>query len=303
MKSSSAFTPSRLVVLRTVLLLVGLLILFGLLLVGYRLISGRSLGIREKAVSGVQLARALSLSSTVKASSQGHYTNIVFLHHSVGNNLIEQGDVHRLFREAGYSFWDQGYNNMGLRGPDGELTGAGYGVPNDNTDPDGMAVVFGQKVYDQPVNTLSGLLQHEVIIFKSCFPNSNIGSPEKAEELRTMYRGILQTVDAHPDKVFILVTTPPLNPAETNAENARRAREMAAWMTSDEYTGGRKNLFVFDFYTLLAQLDGSEVDANMLKAAYRDGTDSHPNQAANEEIAPKFVAFVVQSIEAYRGKP
>lgn len=101
---------------------------------------------------------------------------MVWLHHSVGNNLIEQGGVRELFTAAGYQFWDQGYNWQQLRDPNGRTTGYAYTVPDDNTDPDGLARIFSQPAYDLPLNTLSGLLQHEVILFKSCFPASAIGT-------------------------------------------------------------------------------------------------------------------------------
>jgi hypothetical protein len=38
----------------------------------------------------------------------------------------------------------------------------------------------------------------------------------------------------------------------------------------------------------------------MLRRAYRDGSDSHPNRTANETIGTLFVDFVIGAAERYR---
>jgi len=249
-----------------------------------------------------------SLVSRVKAirdhgavQSTDDLTNIVFLHHSVGNNLIKQGEIRERFSQAGYEFWDHGYNfSTGLVRPDGSRTGYSYVVPNDNTDPEGLARVFAQRAYLVPLNALSGLLQHDVIVFKSCFPVSDIRSDEQLVEYKAHYLRIRDTVDAHPDKLFIILTQPPLNPAATDLETAARARALASWLTSGEFLDGHPNLFTFDFFGHLAEEDPEAPDFNMLCLAYREGDDSHPNELANQEIAPLFVDFVLDAIKTYR---
>lgn len=282
-----------LVVLGLIAMAAGLLVM--------RAVTEGSFGLRDSAGVTYRTALAVLRRGEVQATTRGAYTNVIFLHHSVGNNLINQGGMREQFQQAGIDFWDQGYRYDGLRGPDGVKTGFWYPVPADNTDPDGLARVMAQDARSLPVNALSGLLQHEVIILKSCYPNSNIGGAEKFQALQDLYMGMRATMDAHPEKIFILLTTPPLNPAETNLDNARQAREMAQWLASDTFVGGRQNVFVFDFYTLLAENDASSPEYGMLRAAYRDGADSHPNAAANQEIAPLLVDFVLESIETYRG--
>ena len=51
------------------------------------LVRGRGLGLWRLA----HLGRALLASGSVSSDSQGEFTNIIFLHHSTGHNLIEQG--------------------------------------------------------------------------------------------------------------------------------------------------------------------------------------------------------------------
>ena len=239
-------------------------------------------------------------SQSVKSSRSGNYTSIIFLHQSTGRNLIDQGKVREQFQQAGYAFWDHDYNDIGLRSPTGQFTGYSYNIPNDNTNPDGLAGIFNQPVYPLPFNTFSGLLQHEVIIFKSCFPNSNVQSEEKLAQLKDYYLEIRSRIERYPGKIFILLTLPPLNPAETSPEAAARARALADWLKSGEFLNGHLNVYVFDFFNLLAEQDPSAADYNMLRQAYRDGNDSHPNKIANQIIGPQFVDFVIEVIQRYR---
>lgn len=276
------------------------LLLVAVLLV-VRAVTGRGLGLRS--LPRTMLSTVLSVSNRTKLAqyNRGEYADIIFLHHSTGNNLIEQGGVRELFTQAGYHFWDQSYNAQGLRDPHGELIGYAYTVPRDNTDPDGLALVFRQGVYDLPINALSGLLQHEVIIVKSCFaPGNQIASDEQLEQLKQYYLGMREKMFQYPDKIFIIVTTPPLNPAETNPQEARRARLLANWLKSDEFLVGHSNIFVYDLFDKLAESNLSSPEVNMLRQDYRNGTDSHPNLKANQEIAPVFVDNTIDIIQAYQ---
>jgi hypothetical protein len=38
----------------------------------------------------------------------------------------------------------------------------------------------------------------------------------------------------------------------------------------------------------------------MLRQAYREGSDSHPNSLANETIGPELVEFVLDALDGYR---
>ena len=273
---------------------------FILALVVMRLTTGHGLGISTFLRSTVDRAQAVLDREQVASSSQGEFTNVIFLHHSTGRNLIEQGGVRGRFTDAGYDFWDHDYNPTGLRNPAGEYTGYSYSVPDDNTDPDGLVQIFSERVYDLPVNALSGLLQHEVIAFKSCFPASQITSDEQLAQYKAWYLGMRDVMDQHLDKVFIVMSPPPLNPAATDAGAAARARVFAEWLQSDEYLSGHPNVFAFDFFGHLAEEDPAAPDYNMLRASYRDGEDSHPNQLANETVGPLFADFIMEAAEEYK---
>jgi len=248
----------------------------------------------------VSTCRAVLDSPSVRAT--GDLTNVIFLHHSTGRNLIVQGGVRERLNQAGFQFWDHDYNYEGLTRPNGEQAGYSYDIPDDNTDPDGLAQIFSQYLYSKPLNAFSGLMQHDVIIFKSCFPVSNITSDTQLEQYKAYYLQMREVMDQHADHIFIIVTLPPLNPADTDAQTAARARAFADWLKSDEFLAGHLNVFTFDFFDLLAEGDSSAPDSNMLRAAYREEEDSHPNQPANQTIGPLLADFVITAVQAYRAR-
>ncbi|MBN1180345.1 MAG: hypothetical protein JXD18_14125 [Anaerolineae bacterium] len=241
---------------------------------------------------------AFYLLPLASAQAQGP-VRIIFLHHSCGQNLIEQGGVREGLSALGYEFYDHGYNEEGLRLADGSTTGTHFDVPDDNTNPDGLAVIFGQPLHDPPDNTFSYLMQYDVIIFKSCYPTSNIGSDDQLAEDQAYYLSMRDRMDQYPDKLFIVVTQPPQVPGSSDAEEAERARALADWLASSEFLAGHPNVVTFDFFGLLAGSD------NFLRPEYRyDDTDGHPNEMANQAIGPLFVNFVDQVIQgAWSGEP
>jgi len=225
---------------------------------------------------------------------------IIFMHHSTGQALVEQGGVREAFTKLGYQFWDHGYNDDGLTDASGEKPGVNWDMPDDNTDPDGWQKIFAQRVAQPATNTLSHMLEYDVIIFKSCFPASDIQDDDQFENYRTYFLSIRDVIDKYPGKLFIAFTTPPLVPDSTSPEAAARARRWAGYLTSPEYLDGHPNIFVFDFFNQLADKDG------YLQAKYRgeDPGDSHPNELANQTVGPVFVEFVDQAVKDFgAGKP
>lgn len=219
---------------------------------------------------------------------------IIFLHHSCGLALIDEGNVREGLTARGYDFYDHGYNDEGLRLPDGTYAGRNFDVPGDNTDPDGYATIFSQSLHDPPDNTFSYLMQYDVIVFKSCFPVSNIADDDQLAAYQSYYRTIRDRIDQHPEKLFIVVTQPPQVPGSSDRQEAARARAWTQWLQSAEFLAGHPNLFVFDFFGYLAG------DDNFLRREYRyDNQDAHPNARANQAIGPLFVDFIDQAIRSY----
>ncbi len=258
------------------------------------------LGLRGRGLRMAVVHRLHALADHDDVASTGDWDNVIFLHHSTGRNLIQQGGVRERLTAAGFQFWDHDYNYEGLIGPDGQRTGYSYGIPDDNTNPDGLARLLAQPAYERPWNAFSGLLQHDVIALKSCFPASDIASDEQLAQYQEWYVGMRAVMARHPEHIFIVVTPPPLNPTATDAETAARARAWADWLGSDEFLAGHSNVLTFDLFDRLAEGDPSSPDYNMLRADYREGEDSHPNRRANETIGPQFADFIVAAVETYR---
>ncbi len=236
------------------------------------------------------------------------YANVIFLHHSTGANLIAQGNVRPLLTGLGYDFWDHGYNVDGLTMPDGTVAPYIYNIP-DNTNPDGLAAIFAQEYRPDPAtgtpfNAFSGLLRHDVVIFKSCFPASAISDDDMLNQYKAWYVGIRDRAELFPDHLFIAFSTPPLTPLATNRAEAKRARAFANWLKSQAFLAGHPNFFVFDFFGLLAEPEGSRGDRNMLRDRYRPADppdDSHPNLQANRRIGPVFAHFIDNAVNVYAG--
>ena len=219
---------------------------------------------------------------------------ILFLHHSTGHNLIEEGGVRQGLSARGYQFFDHGYNGDGLRLADGSYTGTHFEVPGDNTDPDGLAEIFSQPYHEPPDNTFSHLLDYDVIMLKSCFPVSNIASEQQLGAYQQHYLTLRERMAQHPDKLFIILTQPPQVPGASDPAEAGRARRLADWLASQEYLGGQANVRVFDFFDLLAGRD------DFLRSSYRyDDYDAHPNARANRDVAPVFVDFIDRAVRGF----
>lgn len=226
--------------------------------------------------------------------------DIIFLHHSCGQNWIADGEVRQKLTKAGFQFWDHGYNGDGLTDPNGKKTGKNYSVPGDNTNPDGYAGIFSQKLTKPPTNTLSHLLDHDLIIIKSCFPVSDISSDDMLEEYFGYYKTVKAGMKKYPGKVFIIVTQPPLNRKATTPDRALRARKLANFLKSSEFLKDAPNVSTFDWFDLLAVSDTKSPYYSMLKPEYSpEGDDSHPNFIANFNTSPAFVAHVVSKAVKY----
>ncbi len=165
-----------------------------------------------------------------------------------------------------------------------------------------------------------------VVMFKSCFPNSNLGgdpndppapsandsSSLTVANAKRIYLDLLPYFAAHQDKLFVVIAAPPLTDGDTTPANAANARAFNNWLMSDWLAGySGRNVAVFDFYTVLTS-NGGSASVNDLGApsgnhhrvrngvvehitdqatnylAYPTG-DSHPSQAGNLKATGEFV--------------
>ena len=128
--------------------------------------------------------------------------------------------------------------------------------------------------------------KYAVVMFKSCFPASNIESQEQLREYQQYFNKIAESFQKQKDVVFIACTAPPLVPNESNGQNAKRARRFNNWL-KNEWAPKLKNVEVFDFYGVLADNSGF-----LLKSYRQDEYDSHPATLGNKAATKKFVSFI-----------
>ncbi|MGB3023609.1 MAG: hypothetical protein WBB39_02270 [Candidatus Saccharimonadales bacterium] len=215
---------------------------------------------------------------------------ILFLHRSVGENLIKDGKMYELIATHGDDeLSDFNQNTSVLRDADGSRK-TDMVMPGGNTTPRDFAALFRDD-YHSPLKDLT--MEFDAIVIKSCYPNSNIKSSAELHEVQNYYRSIAQYLTQHADKKLIILTSPPLIPLLTNRANATRARELAYWLAHTEFG---ENVSIFNLFDELANNSGTQ--ANMLRREYRRilPFDAHPNKLASQTIAPKLIQFIVETL-------
>jgi hypothetical protein len=242
---------------------------------------------------------------------------LIFIHHSTGQNWLQDG-----------------YGNLGL-----ELKANNYFVsdtnygwgPNsigDSTDipnwpewfrsantPTYMNALFTESSqhssYTRLATNPGG--ENQIIMFKSCFPNSalsgNPNDPPSASggltvgHAKYVYNDILQYFATRPDKLFVVITAPPLQDG-TYAANARAFNQWLInnWLSENNYT--QRNVAVFDFYNVLTGPNNHHRYVNGAvehvftagqNTLYYPTGDDHPSatgsQKATTEFAPLLNTF------------
>ncbi len=213
-------------------------------------------------------------------------TRMVFLHHSVGRGILQAGGLQDSLLEMGVS-----------------VKGATYGDEiGQHTDIPDWPEKFRTRMDDilsfqgHPNRSYEGVLTNDIVMFKSCFPNSDIGDGGSGRTLSSFqaeFEKLTPSFAAQPGKLFIYLTAPPLHPGSTTPANAERAREFNNWVIGEFAAKYRKetglnNLLAFDLFGVLAD------SANVLKAEYHrsgGGGDSHPNKTGSRAAAAKFMEF------------
>lgn len=151
-----------------------------------------------------------------------------------------------------------------------------------------------------------------LVIFKHCYPGASIevdlGKPDitskrkSIENYKLQYRALRTLMDGMPDKKFMVWTLVPLHRLATTTDQANRAYQFVQWMKTEWLTEDGKlhpNIFIFDFFSLAAEMSLSPVNGKQycLKYDYEyshTSNDSHPNTLANSTIGPLFAEAVVK---------
>jgi hypothetical protein len=238
---------------------------------------------------------------------------LIFIHHSCGENWL--GDGHGglgiALAKNGYFVSDTNYG----WGPDGI---------GDRTDiPDWPEWFIGprSKHYLRALLNESG--QHSsytrrksdpggenrIIMFKSCFPNSNLhGRPQDlpargdgltVANAKAVYQDLLRYFAKRPDKLFIAITAPPVQQRNYGA-NARAFNNWLVQKWLANYKGS--NVAVFDYYNVLTgsgnhhRLRNGRVEHVYTKGRnhlfYPTNGDDHPSPRGNRKATEEFIPLL-----------
>ena len=264
---------------------------------------------------------------------------LIFIHHSTGQNWLddEQGRLGLTLRDNNYFVSDTNYG----WGPDGigDTTDIGhwwnwFAGPNRDTYTAALFAESGQhSSYSRLATDPGG--ENEIVMFKSCFPNSHLGgnpddppttgdNPLRGQDAwseymtvgnaKGIYNDILAYFATRQDKLFMVITAPPLVANATDARHAANARAFNDWLVNDWLDGyPYHNVAVFDFYDVLTSNGGNRNTNDLGRetgnhhrwwnsaiqhihtvdndfAAYgSDDWDSHPTAAGGQKASAEFV--------------
>jgi hypothetical protein len=256
-------------------------------------------------IATVLLSLSLFFSLASPASAADGDESVIFLHRSTGGNVYGQGGV---------ASWISDHNAD--QGTAYQISERSYPSSGGNYPYDYWYLWVDGACASSSSECLSSLAQtYDVIIFKHCYPgsdvqldsgNPNIASSTKSlENYKLQYRALRDLMDGFPDNRFIVWTLAPLHREATSAETAQRARQFVDWVNTEWLTEDGQphgNIFIFNFWGHAAESDPNPQNGqvNTLKYDYErshTGSDSHPNQLANETIGPIFAQFIVDTIE------
>lgn len=193
----------------------------------------------------------------------------LFIHRSVGNNLLRDGNLKNLVVRAGLK------KNIEIDFKDIN-NNLEKGTPGEDTKPKDYAVYFKNHARSE-----------DIVIIKSCYPNNAIRSDSALRDLKNIYKEIVKAYLSNSKGKLIIMTTPPLRPLRTTSTEAERAKDLERWITEQSF-GTRVK--VFDFYEMLSDQSG------VLKSEYRRllPWDNHPNSKASRIIAPKLADYIAE---------
>lgn len=223
-------------------------------------------------------------------------TQIIFLHHSTGG-CIWGGGVSNWF--TNYNIANNKQYNITERAYPKSTP---YGWNNYPYDYWNIWVNHEGNVRYEEEDTLELLSRdYQVIIWKHCFPVSNIGldkgnpnissSTKTIENYQLQYNALKDKMHDFPNVRFILWTGAALVKGGTTPENAERARRFFSWV-KDTWDEPGDNIYIWDFYKL--ETDGG----SYMKNEYASNlSDSHPNGTFSATVAPYFCHRIIDVIQ------
>lgn len=274
---------------------------------------------------------------------------LIFLHHSTGENWLadDNGALGLALRANHYVVSDTNYG----WGPDaiGDATDIGawwtwFRGPASDTY---LEAVYAEGEQHAAYTRLEApASENEIVMFKSCFPNSALqgdagdalpsidDNPLKGQDsgseyhtvanAKGIYVDLLQYFATRPDKLFVVITAPPL----TDPTWAANARALNQWLV-DEWLASypHPNVVVFDFYNVLTTNGGSPDESDLGSDSgnhhrWKDGAvehvvdgdddddpnvseypsdDDHPSRAGNLKATAEYLPLLNLAYRTWKG--
>lgn len=268
------------------------------------------------AISSLLPGKAVSAQDADNPNPPDHVVRLIFIHHSTGENWLrdDYGGLGQALANNNYFVSDTNYgwgpNSIGDR----------TDIPdwlewfNSADTPAYLEALYNESGQNSSYTRLPDNPggENQIILFKSCFPNSALeGSPDDPisadgwltiGHAKYVYNEILQYFGAHPEKLFVVITAPPLQD-RAYAENARAFNQwlMNDWLSENNYT--LPNVAVFDFYNVLTGPDNHHrfVDGQ-IEHVFESGRntsyypssrdDDHPSERGSRKATEEFVPML-----------
>jgi len=276
---------------------------------------------------------------------------LIFIHHSTGEGWLndESGRLGIALRDNNYFVSDTNYG----WGPDaiGDSTDIGHWWTwfRSSQRDTYMKALFKESnkncEYSRLAKDPGG--ENVIVMFKSCFPNSHIGghpnepptkgnNPLRGQDanseymtvgnVKGIYNDILVYFTTRQDKLFVLITSPPLVENSTDPAYAANARAVHNWLVNNWLANyAYKNVAVFDFYNVLTSnggntnkndlgwatgnhhryVNGQVEHIQTVKSNYSaygsDPYDSHPTAAGGKKASGEFVPLLNYYYSRWKG--
>lgn len=232
---------------------------------------------------GVVLFSAVVVPANTSAPTSA--VKLIFIHHSCGENWLNDGngDLGTTLDANNYFVSDTNYG----WGPAGDTIGDRTDIGHwydwfvGTNSATYLAALYSESDthsgYTRTLSDPGG--ENQIIMFKSCFPNSQLGggpndpattgsnplqgqdctsSDHTVANAKDIYNDILENFAAHQEKLFIAITAPPLVSGGTDATAAANARAFNNWLVNNWLASyPYHNVAVFDFYNVMTSNGGS----------------------------------------------
>ena len=224
------------------------------------------------------LASPLPATATINTAPPATPVKLVFIHHSTGEAWLADGHggLGIALRDNNYFVSDTNYG----WGPDsiGDSTDVGHWWTwfRSPSSPTYLSAVYAESgqhsSYSRLATDPGG--PNQIVMFKSCFPNSQLSGPNSpvptiadnpmkgqavdgtytVANAKGIYLDLLPYFGAHPEKLFVAVVAPPVTAPDTPGGRALADWLVDHWLQDSGYSAG--NVLVFDFYNVLSSKTG-----------------------------------------------